>query len=34
MVWAEYLTNGDGDGDAIKATYYDHQVLHRGDIHL
>ncbi|MGI5231421.1 glycosyl hydrolase [Actinoallomurus sp. CA-142502] len=33
MVWAEYLTNDNSD-DAIKATYYDYQVLHRGDIHL
>lgn len=33
MVWAEYLTNQNSD-DAIKATYYDYQVLHRGDIHL
>ncbi len=31
--WAEYLTNSNSD-DAIKATYYDPQVLHRGDIHL
>lgn len=33
MVWAEYLTN-DNSEDAIKATYYDYQVLHQGDIHL
>jgi mannan endo-1,4-beta-mannosidase len=31
--WAEYLTNSNSD-DAIKATYYDYQVLHRGDITL
>ncbi len=33
MVWAEYLTGSNSD-DAIKSTYYDPQVLHRGDIHL
>jgi mannan endo-1,4-beta-mannosidase len=32
MCWAEYLTNANTD-DAIKATYYDYQVLHRGDLH-
>ncbi len=32
MVWAEYLTNSNSD-DAIKATYYDPQVLHQGDVH-
>lgn len=31
--WAEYLTDSNSN-DAIKATYYDPQVLHRGDFSL
>lgn len=31
--WAEYLT-GSNSNDAVKATYYDAQVLHRGDFSL
>lgn len=31
--WAGYLTGANTDAQ-VKATYYDYQVLHRGDIHL